>query len=308
MNDTARVIRARLRTAALAAAVLSGAGLLLTACSSTSPSMSGGGTAAAPAERGAPRPAPKALGRSTATVARLAGPQSIIFTASLTVRARNVTAAAATAARLVTAGGGYVSDEQQTITPGSPASVSMELKIPSALYATTFTALQTRLGTKLSLNQRAEDVTQQVADVGSRVASAQAAIRQLRALLSRAGSVGSLLAVQDEINSQEAALEALLAQQRALAHETSYATVSLLLLGHHARAVVHHRKSGGFGGGLTAGWHALKTVITALLTALGAALPFIVLVALLGGIGYGGWRRLGRKRAAAAAATPPAAP
>ena len=81
------------------------------------------------------------------------------------------------------------------------------------------------------------DVTQQVADVGSRVASAQAAISQLRALLKRAGSVGALLSVQDEINSQEASLEALLAQQRSLAHETSYATVTVTLIGHHAKIV-----------------------------------------------------------------------
>ena len=156
--------------------------------------------------------------------------------------------------------------------------------------------METGIGKQLNLNTQAEDVTQQVADVSSRVTSAQAAIRQLRALLSRAGSVSDLLAVQDEINSQESSLEALLAQQRALAHETSYGTVSLLLVSQHVRIVAHHKKSGGFGGGLRAGWHALVLVIRALLTALGAALPFVVPVALLVGIAYAGRRRLARRR------------
>ena len=51
----------------------------------------------------------------------------------------------------------------------------------------------------------------------SRVTSAQDAITQLQALLKRAGSVSSLLSVQEQINAQESGLEALQAQQRALA-------------------------------------------------------------------------------------------
>ena len=85
------------------------------------------------------------------------------------------------------------------------------------------------LGTQTSLTQHAQDVTQQVADVSSLVTSAQDAITQLQALLKRAGSVSDLLAVQEQINAQESSLEALQAQQRALARETSYATVSVTL-------------------------------------------------------------------------------
>src|SRR5262249_47959053 len=75
--------------------------------------------------------------------------------------------------------------------------------------------------------QQAQDVTGTVADVNSRVASAEAAIAQLRKLLTRAGSVGALLTVQEQINQEEASLEALQSQQRALARETAYATISL---------------------------------------------------------------------------------
>jgi len=221
----------------------------------------------------------------------------------------DVTAQATKAVKFVTKAGGYVSGEQETIPPGDHRTpqVSLEVKIPVALYRPTLARLRT-LGRPVSSSQRAQDVTQQVADVNSRVASAQAAISQLRKLLSKAGSVSQLLSVQEEINSQESNLEALLAQQRALAHETSYATVSLVLVGHRAVLVKKHQKtSPGFGGGLRGGWHALGLVVGWVLTALGSILPFIIPVALIGGIVYESRRRLARRRSPPAADPPAAA-
>ena len=57
--------------------------------------------------------------------------------------------------------------------------------------------------------------------MSSRVASDEAAIAQLRALLKHAGDVSSLLSVQNQINSEESDLESMLAQQNALNHETA---------------------------------------------------------------------------------------
>jgi hypothetical protein len=138
-------------------------------------------------------------------------------------------------------------------------------------------------------------VTEQVADVTSRVGSAQVAITQLRALLRRAGTVASLLSVQDEINSQESALEALQAQQRALAHQTTFATVSLLLVRHHL-ASVQKKKEHGFIPGLASGWRGLRAATSWVLTTLGTIAPFVLVLALAGGIGYAGRQRLLRRR------------
>ena len=110
------------------------------------------------------------------------------------------------------------------------STVSLQLKIPVSSYQATLGALSTQLGTRLAMSQHAQDVTQTVADVSSRVTSAEAAISQLRSLLRHAGSVGSLLTVQNQINDEESGLESLLARQRALTHETSFGTVTLLLV------------------------------------------------------------------------------
>ena len=129
---------------------------------------------------------------------------SIIYTAQLTVRAGDVSSAAAQAAQIAGGVGGYVSSETAKVNPDHPseATASVQLKIPVAAYPATLGQLGHRLGTQLSLQQQAQDVTQQVADVDSQVASDQAAIAQLRALLSHAGSVGELLSVQNQINSR----------------------------------------------------------------------------------------------------------
>jgi hypothetical protein len=317
MNTTgqARAAARPLRAATFVlAAAIGGTGLLLAGCSQGSPAgsassigsvSSGRSAGSAPPAAAAPGPATAEPGsRSPAAQAAsltLASP-SIVYTASLTVQAANVTTAASAAASIAGAAGGYVASQRESVRPGQHAasSASLQLKIPAAAYPAALGRLTTRLGRLTALSRQAQDVTQQMADVGSRVASARAAISQLRALLRRAGSVSGLLDVQDQINEQEASLEALLAQQRALSRQSSYATVTLLLVSHHPQAVKGKKKRSarGFAAGLSGGWRALRLVVSWLLTALGAALPFALPIAAAGGIGYGARRRVQRRRAA----------
>jgi Domain of unknown function (DUF4349) len=304
MNTTPPVrFRGPLRTTVLCcAALMSGAVLLLAGCSASpasSPSAqngaasssSGAGAPAAAHAPGVPSTAPAAA--TQASELALAT-QSIVYTASLTVQARNVTAAAARATSIVTAEGGYVSSEQESVNPSGSArpAVSLQLKIPVAVYQATLGRLSSGLGKQTALAEHAQDVTQQVADVTSLVSSAQDAITQLQALLKRAGSVSELLSVQDQINTEESSLESLQAQQRALARETSYATVSVTLVSPRRHGVTARKQEHGFIAGLTAGWRGLRRVISALLTGLGAALPFAVIVAAAAAAGYAGRRRL----------------
>jgi hypothetical protein len=310
-----------LRTLIIAGAALVGAGLAVTACSASSlngATSSGGGAASAPHAAARQPDAGKAAAgsptygtgtSSSGTLATLVVPQrSIIYTANLTLRVKSgkVTGQADKATSYVTAVGGYVSGEQQIVPPGKHRvpQIELTLKIPVAQYGPVLAQLK-GLGRKISFSSHAVDVTQEVADVGSRVASAQAAIKQLRALLSHAGSVGELLTVQQSINRQESDLEALLAQQRSLAHETSYATVTAVLGGQHARVVHKAKKSSpGFLAGLKGGWHALGTVVGWLVTVLGSVLPFLIPIAVIAAIALGGRRRLARKKVPPAAEPP----
>ena len=314
---------ARHRTAGVALLLATGACVLAGGCSAGgSPANGTMGRPAVHAASGASAaraaPAPGSLspagpavqagaGQLTArTAVPLPGGQSVIFTASLGLRSRDVQATVARATRLAEAAGGYVSGEHaRVVRAGQHAApvVTIQFKVPAAAYQATLGALG-GLGTKRSETQQAQDVTGTVADVNSRVASAEAAIAQLRKLLTRAGTVSGLLTVQEQINQEEATLEALQSQQRALARETTYATISLTVTGTAPPARHHHRPAAaGFLRGLTAGWHALRTAVSWLLTVAGAVLPFLIPagVAALAAIAGRRWW-LSRRRAGASPA------
>jgi len=288
------------------------AGTALAACSSgaSSSALSSGpaGTAAA----AAPAPAAAATaaasappagfgqaenganaGTANTTVKYVPDNQDLIYTAQLTVRATSVAAAVSRATSIVGAAGGYVSSENSNSDPAHPsqATATVTLKIPVAGYQATLAELTgSALGTQLSLTQQAQDVTQQVADVDSQVTSDEAAITQLQALLKRAGSVGDLLTVQNQIDTQENALQAMIAQQSALDHETAYATVTVNIVG--PVAVVKPKPKPkpapppGLAGGLAGGWHAFVLTIDWLLAVIGAIAPFAAAIVVVGG---GGW-------------------
>jgi len=298
--------------------VMLAGGMLLAGCSggSASSADSAAGVAAPTAEAAAPgvgQPssgaARSAAGQSAdaGTTAKLAPGTQIIYNAQLTVRAANVSSAAARAAQIAEGVGGYVAGETTSANPDHPseATASVQLKIPVASYPATLDQLAGSLGTQLSLQEQAQDVTQQVADVNSQVTSDQAAIVQLRALLAHAGSVGDLLSVQNQINNEESALEAMQAQQRALSHQTSYATVTLTILGPRARPVPHRTKAPpSLAGGLGAGWHALKVSLSWTLAFLGAIAPFAAIAAIAGYAIYRARRWMIRRRPGPRSAAP----
>jgi hypothetical protein len=236
-----------------------------------------------------------------ANPARLASStQSIIYTAQLTVRAKDVSTALGQATQIVETAGGYVASENASNDPDHPASATatVTFKIPVAVYQQTLASLSSGgVGVQLSLQQQAQDVTQQVADVNSQVISDEAAIAQLRVLLRHAGSVSDLLQVQDQINTEESALEAMQAQQRALNHEVSYATVTTTIVGPKAVAPKPKPKRTappGLASGATGGWHAFKLTIDWILAIIGAVAPFAAALAVLAALAWWIRRRLQR--------------
>jgi hypothetical protein len=236
--------------------------------------------------------------------------QSIIYTAQLTVRAKDVSTALGQATQIVDAAGGYVSSENATNDPDHPqnATATVTFKIPVSDYQATLASLTNgSVGAQLSLQQQAQDVTQQVADVASQVTSDEDAIAQLRVLLAHAGSVGDLLQVQDQINSEESDLEAMQAQQRALDHEVAFATVTVTIVGPKAVVPKQTKKTPppGLVSGATGGWHAFRLTLDWLLAIIGAVAPFAAALAVLAALVW--WIRRRLRRPAAPAPAPDAA-
>ncbi|WP_181448559.1 DUF4349 domain-containing protein [Nonomuraea aridisoli] len=204
--------------------------------------------------------------------------RQVIYTGSMTVRARQVATAAQQAKQIVTEAGGYLNKEESDSAGGTEDTALLEFKVPPAKYAEVLGRLGKELGRQLSLQQATQDVTLQVADVESRLKSAQQSLESLRELLERADTIGQVLDVEREISAREADLESLQAQQKELAAQVSMATLTLRLVGPVAVVEDPSEEPAGFLGGLKAGWQALVSVTKTALTVLGALVPWLAVL------------------------------
>jgi len=252
--------------------------LFLTACSQTPDSASPSSLSQpAPAAReGAPeggaRPADSSADESSAPSAEEKaepGRRAIAYTANLRVRVKQVEPATAKAKELVDAAKGYVANER---TYSATPSARLDFQVPAERYTEVLDALAEQLGEKVSLEQSAEDVTEQIADVDSRVASAEAALKRLRTLLGQARTVGEVLQVSEEVDRRQADLDALKARQKSLSQRVKEASITLVVVS--AEDGPAKKDSSGFLGGLKAGWEDFTGFLSGLLTAVGWLLPF----------------------------------
>jgi hypothetical protein len=285
----------------------------LAACSASSGSANGaslggpanGAASAAPAPSeaaaaGAGEAAPAApLDGADST--DLGDPRALIQTAELNVvikHGKSVNAAADKATAIAVAAGGAVYSDQRE--SGKDPSAELTLKVPPAALPAVLDKLAT-LGKQQSRQLSTRDVTATVADVSSRVISAQAAIDSLNKLYTRATKVTDIIRIEDELAQREANLESLQAQQRALTAETSLATIQLNFQSapkKAARKHHHHHTATGFVGGLGRGWHAFGTAVVWVGTAVATMLPFLITVLLLGAGAGLAWRRTRSRRPA----------
>jgi Domain of unknown function (DUF4349) len=244
----------------------------------TVPDAAGATAIAAPADAGGSRT------RSGPAVppAKLApGTAALIRTAELTVEVARGVAVAAQADRaeqIAAAAGGQVFADERTA--GTAPTAALTLKVPGASLVSVLGKLA-GLGKEKSRRSSTQDVTTQVADVSSRVRSAQASIDRLRILFDRATRVGDVIALESELAQRESDLESLQAQQRALAAQTDLATLTLNLTSADAALAPKHHANAGFVGGLDRGWRAFAAAAGALAAGVGAALPFVGLALLL---------------------------
>jgi hypothetical protein len=229
--------------------------------------------------------------------------RSIVYTGAITVRVADVGEAARAATELADRHGGFVGgDRRSTSGTAADARATLVLRIPSDGFTAAIDALG-GLGDEESREIQTEDVTEEVVDLETRIATAQASVERTRALLEQADSIGDIVAVEAELSKREAALASLQARQRRLADLTTLSTITADLLARHAVAVDRGDQAG-FLAGLSAGWSAFTRSVTVLLTGLGAMLPWLVALGAPTAAGVWWSRRRRALRAAPAAPVP----
>ncbi|PZS34827.1 MAG: DUF4349 domain-containing protein [Pseudonocardiales bacterium] len=229
---------------------------------------SGGATSVLRAPQGTP---------ATGTQQRVSIGPARIITAELTLRAKSgadVAKIANAATDMVTTAGGNQTGDRRT-EAGSGTQADLVFKVPPEKYPAILDRIA-KLGKELSRSAQAEDVTDQVVDVDSRVRSQEASVARIRTLLTGAHTIGDVVQIEGELAKREADLESLKARQRALDGQTSLATITLHVRGPKAAVVSPAKKPRGFVVGLSHGWAAFTAATTWLLTAIGALLPFLI--------------------------------
>lgn len=227
--------------------------------------------------------------------------RAVIASGSLRLTTRHLADARQDAIGLVHGFGGHVADEQsQSDAKGDLDRVDLTLRVPVASFEKALDALG-RLGTVRNRQQSVEDVTTQVIDNAARVKAQAASVASIERLLARATTIGEIMSIERQLSTRQAELDSLKQQQKWLADQTSLSTVHLSL---SRPAKDADDDESGFLGGLERGWDALGDSAVAVATAVGAALPFAVLLAV---VGVPAWLLVQHRRRARVGATPGAA-
>ncbi|WP_330322036.1 DUF4349 domain-containing protein [Streptomyces anulatus] len=226
----------------------------------------------------------------------------VIRTATLSVEVKSVPKAVAAARGVTEGAGGLVATENTERLDDTYETSHLVLRVPQDRFQEVLRELAGS-GKLLSRTSNAKDVTDQVVDVDSRIATQRASVARVRELMDRAEKISDVVALEGELSSRQSDLESLLAQQSSLKDRTSLATITLDLTPPAAPDDEGRDEDAGFLDALGGGWGAFVTMLRWVAVAFGAALPFL----LTGALALLGWRAL-RRRGAARTAAPAGTP
>jgi hypothetical protein len=224
--------------------------------------------------------------------------KAIISKGQVSLRSKDLDKARFELQKLLDGWNGTIANEQSSADKkGHTDRQRLELRIPSKYFGKAMDELSTLPGTTLVDRSRtSEDVTTQVIDNNTRVRSQKLSLARVQQLLARASTLNQIIMIESQLSQRQADLESLEQQQKFLADQTSMSTINLYL-------EVPGTKTGkdedddGFFSGLSAGWDHLGSSTTAVLTGIGAVLPFAVLIGLIGFPLWSLWRRRTPKQA-----------
>ncbi|MFJ8648345.1 DUF4349 domain-containing protein [Streptomyces sp. NPDC093546] len=243
-----------------------------------------GYTAEKPAESGAKAP-------QKPDTRPAAQQQHVIRTAELVVEVADAGKALAKARTAASGAGGHVANETTERVDDDHVTSRIVLRVPQAAYDSVLVELAGG-GKLLSRKAEAKDVTEQVVDVESRIATQRASVARVRALMDEATELEDVVTLESELSRRQADLESLLSQQASLKDRTTMATITLELTERQAPAREKDDGGPGFLDALSGGWNALVTALTWAVIVLAAVAPWLALLL----VAYAAWRWLVRPR------------
>ncbi|NGO77174.1 DUF4349 domain-containing protein [Streptomyces sp. YC504] len=186
--------------------------------------------------------------------------QHIIRTATLRVRVENVPSALDKVRTAAADAGGIVGSETTDRDGKGKERSRIVLRVPQDQYGKVLEALE-GTGKVLERSDKAEDVTEQVVDVDSRIKTQRASVIRIRELMDKATKLSDVVTLEGELSARQADLESLLAQQASLKDRTSLATITLHLNETGEKPEPKEKDDDpGFLDALSGGWNSLVNV------------------------------------------------
>jgi Domain of unknown function (DUF4349) len=173
--------------------------------------------------------------------------------------------------RAIAAGAhGFVADEQ---VHSNDDTADVTVRVPADQFDRVRDAVG-ELGDVTAQDVKAQDVTAEMVDLDSRIASQRASVERVRALLGESGDVVQLAAVEGELARRESELESLLGQQRVLADQVALGTLTVHLAEDGDGEPASDGDPAGFTDGLRRGWDAFVDGGRVATAVAGFVLPF----------------------------------
>lgn len=162
--------------------------------------------------------------------------RDIIFTATMTVSVDDVAGASTEAVRIVESFRGFIFG-QQSVSDPEPATV-LVFKVPPEQFQDVLAALGD-VGEIRNQNVSADDVTDRIVDLASRISTAEASVERLRTLLEQADAIKTITELETQLLARETSLEQLRGSLRTLENQVASATITVTITQAVARPAIN---------------------------------------------------------------------
>lgn len=197
--------------------------------------------------------------------------RQLVRTASVDLVSDNVLKAIDAVKKRAQGVGGFAGQENSTKERGS-----VTVRVPSADLDNVVDGLK-QVGDVTRSEVRSEDVTDQLVDTEARIATQKASVERLRVLFERAGSTSEIAQIEGELTKRQSELESMQRRSESLKGKVALATLTVQVS--TTPITPPAPEKAGFGGAFLAGWDAVLEFLRWITVAVGALLPFVLVLA-----------------------------
>lgn len=206
--------------------------------------------------------------------------REVITTGSASVTVKDPVKASTDFATWVTAHAGRIDGQNENRDADGGRSASLDIRLPAKQVGPAITKLRT-YGEVNDVGIQRLDVTAQGRDLDARIKALRVSIDRLEAILAKSSSTDQVIEAETALSERQQELESMLSQRRSLTDQVSLSSIHVEFTQRDRAGDV---EPDGFWGGLIKGWNALIGTVNAVVTALGALVPWLTVLLVLGGV------------------------